>query len=335
MKETFGQRLARLRKEAGLTQAKLAAIMGVTVQAVWFWENDNRVPDIASIPLLAKTLGVSTDILLGNEEGIVKMEQKNENIDDLLVRMRVLSADGDVVKMNLPLSAINLLKDGDDDTKVSDEQLNKVLQMVKSGCRGDILKVVSSDGTIVSFWVGSKDDNYADDDFFKARTKEERNAKANNIPEIDVKTVDPSTDEKKEAVEKEKTNSDPVTEDTISDRIAAIKDSLNKRLNQIVEEMKKPDSDIASLAQELKDISLKLKGIDSLEDKVSDLIDEREDKEDDLEDYVDSIRSGDGDPVELSEKIKDVQLRIREIDKEMGQILAEYRVTDPDEDKNK
>ena len=45
-KETFGQRLSRIRKEKGFTQNEIADKVGVTSQAVSKWENDLASPDI-------------------------------------------------------------------------------------------------------------------------------------------------------------------------------------------------------------------------------------------------------------------------------------------------
>ena len=65
---TMGQRIALLRKRKGLTQDKLAELVGVTPQAVSKWENDSSCPDINIIPRLAEIFGVSTDVLLGTAE---------------------------------------------------------------------------------------------------------------------------------------------------------------------------------------------------------------------------------------------------------------------------
>jgi transcriptional regulator with XRE-family HTH domain len=62
--ETFGEKVARLRKEKQMTQAKLAAIMHVTDKAVSKWECDVAYPDITSLPLLATSLGITVDELL-------------------------------------------------------------------------------------------------------------------------------------------------------------------------------------------------------------------------------------------------------------------------------
>ncbi|MCL2695497.1 MAG: helix-turn-helix domain-containing protein [Clostridiales bacterium] len=64
---TMGKRIAALRKIKGFTQEQLAEKVGVSAQAVSKWENDISSPDISAIPLLAATLGVSTDELLGTK----------------------------------------------------------------------------------------------------------------------------------------------------------------------------------------------------------------------------------------------------------------------------
>ena len=83
---TMGKRIAQLRKNKSFTQEQLAEKVGVSAQAVSKWENDISSPDISVIPLLAATLGVSTDELLGTkpiEPRVVVVEsesrRKSEN----------------------------------------------------------------------------------------------------------------------------------------------------------------------------------------------------------------------------------------------------------------
>lgn len=64
----IGKNIARLRKEAGLTQMGLADAMGISFQAVSNWERGQTMPDISKLPQLAAILGVSVDGLLGAEE---------------------------------------------------------------------------------------------------------------------------------------------------------------------------------------------------------------------------------------------------------------------------
>lgn len=62
--ESFGERVARLRKEKEMTQAQMAAVLHVTDKAVSKWERNQAYPDITSLPALAELLGVSIDTLL-------------------------------------------------------------------------------------------------------------------------------------------------------------------------------------------------------------------------------------------------------------------------------
>ena len=61
----FGQKMKKLRTDAGLSQAMLAEHIGVSVQSVSNWECNNTMPDISQIVPLASILCVSTDYLLG------------------------------------------------------------------------------------------------------------------------------------------------------------------------------------------------------------------------------------------------------------------------------
>lgn len=67
---TIGKRIQALRKERGMTQKQLADAVGVTPQAVSKWETDESCPDITALPLLAGTLGVSVDTLLGGASDV-------------------------------------------------------------------------------------------------------------------------------------------------------------------------------------------------------------------------------------------------------------------------
>ncbi|MBS6395873.1 MAG: helix-turn-helix transcriptional regulator [Clostridiales bacterium] len=63
-KQTFGNMIAALRKEKGMTQLELAEKMGVTDKAVSKWERDLSFPDINSISRLSEILGVTIDELM-------------------------------------------------------------------------------------------------------------------------------------------------------------------------------------------------------------------------------------------------------------------------------
>lgn len=62
---TLGENIAMLRKNKGLTQEKLAEIIGISAQSVSKWENDISMPDITLLPVLADIFSVSIDSLFG------------------------------------------------------------------------------------------------------------------------------------------------------------------------------------------------------------------------------------------------------------------------------
>ena len=70
MQETMGNRIARLRKDKGMTQTELAEALGVSQPVVSDYENDVIGLDSARIVQLAQILGVSADEILGLEKAI-------------------------------------------------------------------------------------------------------------------------------------------------------------------------------------------------------------------------------------------------------------------------
>lgn len=63
--EKIGPFIRRLRKERGMTQRELAAVLNVTDKAVSKWELGTSLPDVGLLLPLAETLGVSVTELLG------------------------------------------------------------------------------------------------------------------------------------------------------------------------------------------------------------------------------------------------------------------------------
>ena len=64
MMETPGERLKRLREEKGLTQEAISKILGVTQQAVSYYEKDKNELSRNSIEILTRLYGVSSNYLL-------------------------------------------------------------------------------------------------------------------------------------------------------------------------------------------------------------------------------------------------------------------------------
>jgi len=68
-KESVGQRIARLRKQAGLSQAELAKKIGIIQVLVSDYELDKLRVHAEMLARFAKTLGVSADELVGLKHG--------------------------------------------------------------------------------------------------------------------------------------------------------------------------------------------------------------------------------------------------------------------------
>lgn len=62
-----GARLAALRQAAGLSQAEVAAAIGVPQQNVAYWEVSSKPPRSDVLPALAKLLGVKVEVLLSQD----------------------------------------------------------------------------------------------------------------------------------------------------------------------------------------------------------------------------------------------------------------------------
>ena len=66
MKLTIGENIRNYRKKNDLTQEALADRLGVTYQSISRWENGATYPDLELIPVIAETLKVTVDELLGS-----------------------------------------------------------------------------------------------------------------------------------------------------------------------------------------------------------------------------------------------------------------------------
>ena len=68
MTKSFGDTVRRLRIESGLSQQQLADRLHVGRPSVANWEVGRRMPDVATVALIAETLGVDTAALLAAAE---------------------------------------------------------------------------------------------------------------------------------------------------------------------------------------------------------------------------------------------------------------------------
>lgn len=85
----LGQRIALLRRHAGLSQAELAARMGISASAVGMYEQGRREPSVDALVMLSEIFQVSTDYLL---TGRIGDPREAETLQKLL-EAKVLAAE--------------------------------------------------------------------------------------------------------------------------------------------------------------------------------------------------------------------------------------------------
>lgn len=165
MNESIGNRIAKYRKGKGLTQEALANLMGVSSQAVSKWETDASCPDIGALPQLCKILGITVDELLTGNNSDVKLIPGPERkpMEELTFRVKILSAQGDKVRVNLPMSLVKIAMEigvdvvpnvgGDNGQMLKSIDMEKVVKMVEQGLVGKLVEIESAEGDIVEVVV--------------------------------------------------------------------------------------------------------------------------------------------------------------------------------------
>lgn len=71
---TFAEKLKAIRRQAGISQEKLAEKLNVSRQAITKWETDAGIPDIENLMAISALFGVSMDELLSNEKDVRKKD---------------------------------------------------------------------------------------------------------------------------------------------------------------------------------------------------------------------------------------------------------------------
>ena len=113
-------RLKELRMQNRLTQQQLAEMLGVTQAALSGWENEKSGIDNGSLLKCAKIFDVSIDYLLGRQEQLPELNNKDKReIQEILddTEQQLLSQDG-------------LMLDG---VPATDEDVQKIIMAMKMG----------------------------------------------------------------------------------------------------------------------------------------------------------------------------------------------------------
>lgn len=162
--KTLGKKIAEYRKLRNMTQEDLAGKLNVSSQAVSKWENDLSIPDLPLLIELADIFGVSMDELVRQKEDteIVRVieEPLRKPITQMMLRIRVLSVDGDKVNVNLPMSLVQAAVDiGMNLPEVNGKEALKgvdfaqLILLVEHGAMGKLVEVESAEGDHVEIYV--------------------------------------------------------------------------------------------------------------------------------------------------------------------------------------
>lgn len=163
--ETIGNRIQKYRKEKSMTQEALAEKLGVSSQAVSKWETDASCPDISLLPRLCRILGITADELLTGEKNEVRFvpTEQRKPMEDLIFRVRCETAEGDKIRVNLPMILMKLALEigadvmphmgGESGEMMKNIDMAKVVLMVEKGLVGKLVEMESADGDRVEVVV--------------------------------------------------------------------------------------------------------------------------------------------------------------------------------------
>lgn len=147
----IGENIAALRRKAGLTQEELSEKMCVTAQAVSKWENDLSCPDIETIRSMAKLFGVTVDELLNGPKNVPELKSDEpEKVAKRILHMQVNTGADTKIHCRIPTAVF--LKAAENGTlekllgdELESEQLDMILEIIRSGTVGSIVSVDQGD----------------------------------------------------------------------------------------------------------------------------------------------------------------------------------------------
>lgn len=123
--EIFGERLKELRQEYGFTIEAFANEVGISKSSVGYYENQNRLPDIATAAKMAEVLNVTTDYLVGLSSARTQAPKLKNICDHVGLSDKAVNMLARLKKENpTRLSVINLLLEQAADDITEDYELD-------------------------------------------------------------------------------------------------------------------------------------------------------------------------------------------------------------------
>ena len=162
--KTLGKKISEYRKLSNMTQEDLAVQLNVTSQAVSKWENDLSIPDLPILIELSNLFHVSLDELVKQKENSVPVvvdQGLRKPADQMILKIKVLSCEGDRVSVNLPLGfvkaclqmGVSMPQVGIDQDVMKTIDFDALIKMIDYGVIGKLVEVESADGDVVEIYV--------------------------------------------------------------------------------------------------------------------------------------------------------------------------------------
>ena len=107
------------------------------------------------LPELASVFNITIDELLGKETNKTEVlpEGKRKDINSMMLYINILSADGDKVKVNLPMSLIIAcvnsginISNISSNNKLNEIDFSQIIALVEQGVVGKLVEIESKDG---------------------------------------------------------------------------------------------------------------------------------------------------------------------------------------------
>lgn len=157
--KTFGMVFKEKRLALNYTQGEIGDKLGISGAAVSKYEKELGYPDITLLPSIADLFQCSIDELFDRDKS-VRINDNKKDMDKLVFVVEGSSAEGDKMKLNLPLPLIKVLVSSGqnlsaitNNEKLSQIDFKELLALVEQGLLGEIFEGSSANGDKIKICV--------------------------------------------------------------------------------------------------------------------------------------------------------------------------------------